>query len=135
MVVTYSIYNLSSIEQLNQQTDKTGTEDLSFLKGASPIYVTSLGDNNLTTTGSNINSAISSSEANNNTTQSKITSSLTNQLDEKNIGLPIITDTTSKVDITNKVPLNGNISSGNLLNGVLLQKEVDNLVNKHIILK
>lgn len=53
--------------QLNQQTSKTGTtQDLSFLKGASPIYVTSLSGNNVTPTATTVTTTTKSSEANNN---------------------------------------------------------------------
>lgn len=127
----FILYNF----QLNQQTDKAGTtEDLSFLKGASPIYVTSLTDNNVTPIGVNlnINNTQSFNESNNNT--SLIPKASTNIISENQIA-EIINESSAKTQ-SNKITsltetklksnLNGNLSTGDLVNDIKSKKEVDN---------
>lgn len=98
---------------MNQQTDKAGTtQDLSFLKGASPIYVTTLTDNNVTPIA--VNTTQNLSESNNNTrctneNSAKIQSNIITSLPETKI----------------KSNLNGNLSTGDLVNGIKSKKEVD----------
>lgn len=102
---------------MNQQSDKPGTtEDLSFLKGASPIYVTTLSDNNVTPIGVNlnINNTQNISESNNNTSCSNHSSANT----QSNI-------ITNLPETKLKSNLNGNLSTGDLVNGIKSKKEVD----------
>lgn len=95
---------------MNQQTDKAGTtQDLSFLKGASPIYVTTLTDNNVTPIAVNTTQNLSESNNNTNENSAKIQSNIITSLPETKL----------------KSNLNGNLSTGDLVNGIKSKKEVD----------
>uniref|UniRef100_A0A336LPF0 CSON015308 protein n=1 Tax=Culicoides sonorensis TaxID=179676 RepID=A0A336LPF0_CULSO len=121
--------------KLNQQTDKPGTtEDLSFLKGASPIYVTSLTDNNVTPIGVNLNvkSIQSSIESNNNSglTTQKVTTNSENQgkqsIDENKIKAAQLNEISNSSETKLlKSNINGNLSTGDLVNGIKSKKEAD----------
>lgn len=95
---------------MNQQTDKAGTtQDLSFLKGASPIYVTTLTDNNVTPIAVNTTPNLSESNNNTNENSAKIQSNIITSLPETKL----------------KSNLNGNLSTGDLVNSIKSKKEVD----------
>lgn len=108
--------------QLNQRTSSnTGTtQDLSFLKGASPIYLTSLSGNNVTpTTDVSHHTITTTSEANNNIAAVKSTSSspsrtFENKSNQANSRV-IIGKTANSVD-TNSIESKGTVFNGNIPN-------------------